>query len=197
MPRRRRASLLQKTSVAIQHSDSLVSTIGGASAPTEHVLLVTNNARTTTGAAQSIQDGGTTGEGVQIGSQTKYLNIFIQACTRPSASTADERTGWLEYALLMNKESDTTIPITQLGTNTLGDVATKMYRNECIWTGNFPVADGQPNSAELHIKVPKFKQKIRIGDEWKLYCYFRSSVTTSASTTAIRLMTSTIYKNYQ
>ena len=160
-------------------------------------MLVTNNARTTTGASQVIQDGSSTGETVDIGNQIKYLNIFIQASPRDSGASDNDRKGWLEYALVMNKESDTVIPITNLGTATLGDVATKMYRNETIWTGNFPVGNAQPNSANLVIKVPRFKQKIRIGDEWSLYCYYRDSKSTSTDTDTIRLVTSTIYKSYR
>jgi hypothetical protein len=159
--------------------------------------LVTNNARTTSGSAQTIQDGSTTGETVDIGNQVKYLNIFIQASPRPEEATPDDGAGWIEYALVMNKESDTPIPITNTGTQTLGDIATKMYRNECIWTGNFPLGVRQANSANLVIKVPRFKQKIRIGDEWSLYCLFRSNSTTATGNTQVRLITSTIYKSYR
>ncbi len=196
MPRRRMSIAKYKT--AIQHADTLVSNIGGASAPTQHVMLTTDvGARTTTGASQQIQDSATTGETVRIGDIVKYINVFLQVGTRPAqAGSANDSSGWIEYAITMAKESDTAIPITQLGTKTLGEVATNMYRNECIWTGFIPVGETQPSGTQLRLKVPKFKQKIRVGDEWSCWVYFRDMNATATETDSQRVVQSCMYKSY-
>lgn len=196
--RRRRLSLMQRTSVPVQHSDTLIATHGGGSAPTEFVVLNTSvGARTTTGADQVIQSQSTTAEAVQVGSITKYINLFIETTPRPSSADADAgKIGFLEWAFVCVKETETTLPITQLGTKTLGDVATKMYRNECVLTGFFPVGLNQSNGTSIKIKIPSTKSRIRIGDEWRLYVYFRDSVVTSATTDSVRSTLSTIFKNY-
>ncbi len=185
-----------KTRTAVQHSDSLTLLQGGAKAPDQFEIMQTDvGARTTTGATQNIMSNATTDSTCMVGQIIKFLNLFIQ--TAPiNTATEEDRTGWLEYALVMVKESETKVPITQLGVTTLGDVCTKMFRNECIWTGNVPIGNAQANSVALHIKVPKSKQKIRVGDLWILYLYFRDVRATSSDLDAVRTIASTIYKAY-
>lgn len=187
---------MQRLKVPIQHSDTFVGNIGGASIPTELVVLTTETgARTTTGASQTTKSFASTSEIVNIGDVVKYLNIFISAGPRNNTSQIDSQ-GWLEWALVMVKESETSMPITNVGTRTIGDIATKMYRNECIWTGQIPLGLSQPNTQEVKIKVPSTKQRIRIGDEWRLYIYFRDLQVTSVSTDAVRYVVSDMYKSY-
>ena len=195
---RRRMKLAQYKS-RVQHADTLVSTIGPATVPTVHVVLDTEaGARTTTGGAQTVQAGMGTNEEVNIGSVIKNINLFIQAGIRPENSASDdERNGWLEWAFVMVKETETTVPITNLGTLTLGNVCTNMFRNECIFTGSIPLGHQQPNQAEIKIKVPKFKQKITIGDQWRLICHFRDMLVTAVEVNTVRLITSTIYNSWQ
>lgn len=196
MPFRRRKPRLASIKTAIQHSDTQVANIGGASTPTEMVILATETGnRTTSGATQTTKSFADTSALVQIGDIVKYVNLFIEAGARSSVSQIDS-SGFLEWALIMVKESETALPITQLGTKTLGDVATKMYRNETIYTGNIPIGLAQPNGTSITIKVPKFKQKIRIGDEWRFVCYFRDLQVTSVGTDSVRLITSCMYKSY-
>ncbi len=191
----RRRSLLLATAVGVQKSGTLLANVGPANVHS-HVVLTTANARTTTGAAQFIQDSITTDNECNAGATVKYINLFIQTAPRQSISTEEQRVGWLEYAFVLVKESDTVVPTTQLGVSTLGDVCTKMFRNECIWTGNIPIGETQSNSLALKIKILKFKQKIRIGDEWRFICHFRSSLSTSTQTATNRLLTSFLYKVY-
>ncbi len=96
----------------------------------------------------------------------------------------------------MVKESETTTPITNMGVQTLGNVATNMFRNECIFTGCIPVGLAIPNYTEIKIKVPKFKQKLRIGDQWRLLVFYRSQNSASVSTTSMRVVMSCMYKSY-
>ncbi len=188
---------LAQTKTAIQHSRTNVQNTGAGTVDSSTVLQTSGGARSTGGATTAITDDRTTGERVNVGDIVKYLNIFIQCSPRTDIDLESDRTGWLEYALVMVKQSEGVVPITNLGLQTLGDVTTKMFRNECIWTGNFPVGTNQPNSISLHIKVPKFKQKIRLGDDWRLVTYFRAFSSTSVSTVAVRLIASYIYKAYQ
>ncbi len=188
---------MMRTKVAIQHTDTLVANIGNSGNPVQFEVLETETGtRTLTGASQTTKDSASTAEVVNIGDTVKYINLFIQAGPRQAGTGADDRTGWLEWAFLMNKESDTVIPTTQLGTQTLGDVATKMYRNECIYTGCMTIGNNQPSYLPIILKVPRFKQHIRIGDEWSLYVKFRSVLSTSVDTDAVRVILSFMYKTY-
>ncbi len=193
--RRKRSQLMGK--VAIQHADTLVANIGPSSVPTEFEVMETEaGLRSTTGATQTIKDSASTGEVCNVGDTIKYINLFIQAAARPSISVPNDRPGWIEWAVVMVKESETSIPNTQLGVQTLGNVATNMFRNECIYTGAFSIGLNNPNMATIKIKVPKFKQKIRFGDEWRLYVANRSNNTTDTSTDSVRVILSFMYKAY-
>ncbi len=196
MPRRRK-SLLMATSVGVQHSDTALQNQGPASVPTSHIVLETRGgARPLSGTEQTIKGDATTGDTVNVGDTVKYINLFCQVAAREGVGSSAEETGWLEYGFIMVKESDTTVPNTQLGTTTLGDVLTKMWRNECIWTGNFPINRNGANSLSLKIKVPRFKQKIRLGDQWRFVYSIRSSSSTDVNTASFRTISSTIYKSY-
>ncbi len=180
----------------IQHSDTSVGNTGAADVES-FTFLETEGPRTISGLTQNVTQLRTTGDRVNIGDIVKYVNLFIEIGPRDTIDNVGDRTGWCEYAVVMVKESETAVPTTQLGTKTLGDVCTKMFRNECIWTGAFPMGTAQPNSTNLVIKVPKFKQKIRLGDQWRFLLYFRSVDAASVSTTAVRFIMSAMYKAYQ
>ncbi len=181
----------------IQHADTKVLNAGHGSIPdTFEVLETEGGLRTVTGSTQTIQDSASTGEVVRSGDIVKYINLFIQCAPRASIGTDDTRVGWCEWAFVMVKESETTVPITDTGTLTLGTICTNMFRNECIYTGNFPVGQTQSNSANIVIKVPKFKQKIRLGDEWRLITMWRSSLSTDTGTAQMRFIKSFMYKSY-
>jgi len=193
---RRRLSIA-KFKTAIQHSETSIGNTGAGAVESFSFLETQVGFRSGTGAEKTYSTERTTGDVVNIGDIIKYVNLFIEIGPRDTIETTSDRTGWCEYAILMNKESDTVVPTTQLGTQTLGNVCTNMYRNECIWTGAFPMGSTQPNSTAIVIKVPKFKQKIRIGDIWRLVLHFRSVSAASTSTTAVRFIMSAMYKAYQ
>ncbi len=188
---------ISRFKTAVQHADSLLANIGTGSVPTSFLVMDTDvGARTLTGAGQTIQDAASTGRVVRTGDIIKYVNLFIQICARATTGTAQNRIGWLEWAFVMVKESETTVPITNMGVQTLGEVCTNMYRNECIYTGYVPVSTEVSAGATISIKVPKFKQKIRIGDQWRLVVFWRSSNSADSTTDTMRVVLSTLFKAY-
>ncbi len=181
----------------IQHAGTVVDNIGGGSAPQEQIVLKTEaGARNVTGANQDYSAERDTGNKVNAGDIVKYINLFLEVGTRSIAGD-DDNAGWLEWALCCVKESETNVPITTLGVQTLGVVCTNMFRNECIYTGMVPIGITQPNSIPIMIKIPKSKNTIRIGDEWRFITYFRDLKVTSTGLSGIRIIKSFMYKGYQ
>ncbi len=182
--------------VGIQHCDTNVSNMGGGSAPaTMNVVETDVGPRTVDGSEQVIQDSSSTGEVCRIGDVIKYVNLFIEAAARSGEADADTE-GWLEWAFVCVKETETVTPITLMGVQTLASICTRMYRNECIFTGAVPIGARQPIVQTIKLKIPNTKAKIRIGDEWRFITAFRPSVSTSISTTAVRLIKSFLYNCY-
>ncbi len=182
---------------AIQHAGTLVDNTGGASVPAEQVILKTSaGARNVTGANQDYGQNRDTGNLVNVGDLVKYVNLFLQVGSR-QGQAIDDANGWMEWALVCVKETETNVPITTLGVQTLGVVCTNMFRNECIFTGSLPVSLEVPNKINIALKIPKTKQFIRIGDEWRFITYMRDLKATSASTGAVRIIKSFMYKGYQ
>ncbi len=186
-----------RTKGAIQHSGSQIDNTGGSSVPeTLEFMAVHSAARTITGAEDTTTNTRSTGETCNIGDTIKYVNLFIEAAGRVDVEVAKDRIGWLEYAVVLKRFADANVPITELGTETLGTVCTRMFEGECIWTGCFPIGELQPNCVSLKIKIPKSKQILKTGYEWSLIMYFRPASSTSTSTTAVRVWSSYMYKGY-
>lgn len=195
---RRRVRKLTMGKQGIQHAGTIVGNTGGASVPAEQVILKTEaGPRNVTGANQDITAERDTGNKVNVGDLIKYVNLFIQCGHRNAAINVDSGHGWLEWALVCCKETETNVPITTIGVQTLGVICTNMFRNECIFTGAMPIATDQPNYLPISLKIPTTKQFIRIGDEWRFITYFRDMLATSSDTAAVRLIKSFIYKGYQ
>lgn len=191
----RRRQPIGKFRPSIAHAGTLLDNVGFASVPTEFEVLETEaGLRTVTGASQTITDSRSTAEVVNIGDNVKYINLFIQVASRNI--TVNANSGWLEWAFVCVKETETSIPITNLGLDTLGVCANRMFRNECIFTGSIPVATAIPNSVDIKIKIPRFKQKITFGDEWRFYAFYRSNDSADVQTDNIRLVLSFMYKAY-
>ncbi len=188
------------TKTAVKHTDTAIVTSGSGSIPTESIVLDTDvGARTTSGATQSIMANQTTDSTVWVGAVVKFINFIIEAAIRPGEASAGSNNsiGWCEWALVMVKETETSIPITNIGTTHLGDIANKMFRNECIYSGTIPMSRTNPNSTQLAFKVPKAKQVIRPGDEWRLYTYYRDVLAVAAGTDTARIVIYTNFKSYQ
>lgn len=192
MPRRRfKRATLGKTYT--KHADSFMNNVGPGSVPTSFTMVETD-AGVRAETHQVIQANADTDATCMVGDMIKYLNVHIQVAGR--GSDDDNTMGWLEYAIIYKKESDANLTIAQLGTQTLGETATNLYRGDCWWTGEIPVGIGQPNGAEIPIKVPKNRQILKIGDQFNLVCYFRSQNSASVSTTTTRLIQSVNFRCY-
>jgi len=196
--RRRRIKRLTMGKDPIKHAHTLVSIHGNGSLVQEFEIILTNTGdRSLDGSTQVIQAEANTGKNVQISDIVKYVNIIIQ-----SAATAEEevtegiRNGWIEWALVWRNEVDIPIPATNIGTLTLGVIANRMFRGDCLMSGQFPVAQGLPNIAELKVKLPSKAIKWKIGAELKLYFIFRDAVTTDVQTNTIKTVTSALFKAY-
>ncbi len=188
---------IAKYKTAVQHCDTFQDNVGAGTIPQTMVVLETEGgSRSVSGAQVTIKDFATTGETINVGDIVKYINLFLQITPRISVGVDNNKIGWLEWGIVMVKESETTVPITQLGVLTLANVLTNMFRNECIYTGAVAVGLQQANYAEIKIKVPKFKQKIRLGDEWRFVTAWRSSNATDTTTDTMRLVKSFMYKSY-
>ncbi len=193
----RRRMAITKFKVGIQHADTKLLNSGSGSVPDTFEIMETEGGiRSLTGATQTIQDSASTGEVCRVGDIIKYVNLFIETGPRNNQGVAQDRNGWLEWAFVCVKESETTVPITTIGTQTLGVICTNMFRNECIYTGCIPHGVDIPNYAEIKIKIPKFKQKIRLGDEWRFITYFRATSSTASGTVETRQVKSFMYKTY-
>ncbi len=181
----------------VKHSGTFMDNIGqGSNAVSLTVLKTSGGPRSTTGAPQTIQSAASTDEDCRTGDTVKYVNLNIQAGPRQLLGDSDDRTGWIEWAFICVRENETTVPATRLGIQTLGDICTNMYRGECIFTGMAPIGDTQPMIQIIKLKIPKKKQKIKLGDEWRFITFMRAVKSTSTVLTTTRMVKSFAYIVY-
>jgi len=182
-----------KGKTALKHAGTNLANVGSGSTPTKLIIADTQGGARIEGV-QTFTQGRSTDEECNAGDLIKYLNIHIQGASR--SSTDDNSIGWMEYAVVCKLDTTPDITTAQLGVLTLGNVATNLYRNDCLWTGFFPIGINQPNGAELSIKVPKPWAYMKLGYELVLFCFFRSQNSASVSTTSNRLLQSYNFKAY-
>ncbi len=194
MPRYKKRSFL-KSKTSEQHSHTAIDLIGPATTPVTRITIRDTQvgARDPAGSNDTIQLGRSFAEECNLGDVCKYLNVFIAVAPRIATT---QGIGWLEYAVVTKRMNDTDITNANLGTNTLGDVCTKYFRNECFWTGFIPVGIDNPSGVNLHLKVPPKKQKLLSGEEIVLYLHFRTQHGTETGTANVRVVSSFIYRNY-
>jgi len=183
---------------AIKKSSTILANIGPSTTPLFALsLLTTDENRSSDGSTQTIRDTQNTEVLANVGDIIKYINILIQCGARgETIEPEDDTSGWLEWAVIKYKEGLVQPPITNLGTKTLGDVCTKMFRGDCILTGAMPVGGDQPNVQAITIKVPKIFCKIQIGSKMLLYVHYRSTNSASLATDLVRCILSCNYKLY-
>ncbi len=195
MPYRKRFSRQTMGKRGIKKAGTFIGNMGPGSVPNSFEVLVTEGgARSTSGAETSITAGRTTGETVNVGDVVKYVNLMMEV--HPRLVTI-ESTGVLEWAFVCQKEIDPEIPITNVGTLSLMTIAMNMYRGDCIFTGCFPVGVQQPNCQPVSLKIPKSRSTIKLGDQWFLYSYFRTTSSTETGTSSVKIVHSFAYKAYQ
>lgn len=199
MARRFRKMRISRTKSRLQHANTSFINSGSADVPDSFVICSTQaGARDLAGGTSTVQSSRTTSDTCNIGDIIKQVNLFIQAGPRQDgAGLGDEKRGWLEWGLVCVKESEAVVPITDMGIQTLGVVLNQMFRNECIFTGALPIGNEIPNYLPIIIKIPKFKQKLTYGDEWRFYTYWRSTDSAAMGTAEVRVVKSFIYNGWQ
>ncbi len=196
--RRRRIKRVTMGKDPIKHSQTAVSTIGGGSIPGDTILIKTTvGNRSLDGSTDAIQSQANTAINVMVSTIVKYLHLTIKAAVTEEGQTAQNDTqGWIEWAIVFREEVAIPIPSTNTGINTLGDIATKMFRGDCLMTGSFPVSVNLPNQTQIQLKLPKKAVKWRMGAELTLYTLFRSSNVTDLETNSVRLIQDWGFKAY-
>ncbi len=192
MPFRRNRKKLTMGKLGIKHADSFINNVGSASVPTAFTLVEVD-AGSRTEIHQSIKGSADTDNTCMVGDLIKFINIHIQ-CAPVNGNLPD--VGWLEYAVVWQPEDATKLTNTNVGTMTLGEIATNFFRNDCLWTGNVPMSKTAASSVEMTIKCPRKHQYLKIGDSYILYCYYRSSISTDVQTDNMRLVQSCHFKAY-
>ena len=168
--------------------------IGSGSTPSAFQLISVPQ-RSGTGSNVTIRDSQNTSNIANVGDVLKYVHIVLQAGNRDTNVEAGD-TGWLEWAVTFEKEKISTIPSTNVGVVTLGNIAMNMFRGDCLMTGQLPIGSIQPIVQEIMIKIPKNKVKLQLGSALQLHTYFRSVDSADVRTDNIRLVKSTFYKLY-
>ncbi len=196
MPFRRRRTRLLRGKSFETHADSFLANVGSGSTVGKFIITETEvGARSTTGSPQSVQSFRSTDETCNVGDFIKYINVKIQ-CAPRDVTPANDRNGWIEWAIVGKREADADIPNTQIGNLTVATIAKQMYKNECIFTGSFPMGATQANQETIQVRIPKPKVMLKTGDTFVLFTYFRSSNSANVATNTMRLINSYMYKCY-
>ncbi len=196
--RRRRIKRQTMGKDPVKHSHSIVSVVGNGSAVVTLGLIQTGAGdRSTDGAAKAIQSGSNTGKIVAVSDIIKYTNVIIQAAITAEGAQQNSNTqGWVEWALVFRNEQLVSIPSTNIGTQTLGDICSQMFRGDCLMTGQFPVSVNLPNIEVISLKHPKKAIKWSIGSQLVLYTMFRDADTTDLQTDTVKIVKSAHFKVY-
>ncbi len=197
MPRRRRIVRATFGKDPIKHAHTIVEVHGqGSPAVLARTLLTSATGdRSLDGSGQTIQDSATTGESCLIGSVTKYLNIIIQSVITNDGFTTNAQ-GFVEWAIVFSNEVSITPLVTNTGVQTLGVICSRMFRGDCLMTGQFPVGHVQPMVETISLKLPKKCIKTRIGNNVTLFWIYRSNDTTDLESNTIKSTVSCHFKNY-
>ncbi len=181
----------------IKKSVTKVDTIGNGSNVNGITLLFSASSRSATGDTTTVRDDQNTGSTANIGDICKYMNICIEAGNRADVEpNAEDNNGWLEWAIVYQKETSGFPGNTNLGTQTLGDICAKTFRGNCLLTGCIPVGNTQPIAQDITIKIPKNYIKVQQSSIMQLFYYFRSVNSTDLRTDSLKVILSAMYKLY-
>ncbi len=184
---------------AIKHSSTLVDNTGpGVGSFFAHVIFKTGvGKRLIAGGIQTVQDSSTTENTCQISDVIKYINICLECSPRGANPTNDnDNAGWLEWAVVWQREENTNPTVANIGVLTLGCIASHWARENCLMTGCFPLGTKQAMAQDIKIKLPVKAVKLHMGDILKIYCFIRTSNSADARTDSHRLIASSHYKVY-
>ncbi len=183
----------------VKHFSSLFDNTGpGVATIFGHVIYRTDvGLRVQAGSTATIKDSATTGNVCNVGDLIKYVHVCIQCSPRGASPTNDnDNAGWLEWALIFQREQDKTVTVANIGTGTLGQICTNYYREDCLMTGCFPIGTKQAMSTDLPFKLPEKCTKLRQGYILTILCYVRTSLSTDMRTDSHRLIASSGFKCY-
>lgn len=180
----------------IKKSFTVVSNIGQGS-PVGILQAIVAPIRNETGGVTVIRENQNTSTSVNVGDIVKYVHFIIQAGVRDQQGAgADDNQGWIEWAVVYQKETPASMATTNTGVKNLGMIAMAQFRGDCLLTGQFPIGSTQPLTQEIMIKIPKDKVKIQLGSGLYLFTIFRSVNSTDLRTDSHRMVQSCFYKNY-
>ncbi len=185
--------------VPVKHASTLVANIGqGDGSIFGHLIFDTKvGGRALAGGVQTLQESVTTEETCQVSDVVKYVNICLECSPRGTIPTDElDNAGWLEWAVVWQRERDATPTTANLGVLTLGCVCSHVYRENSFMSGCFPVGTKQSMAVDIKIKIPKRCSRLRMGDTLKIFCFFRSSSSSDVRTDSHRLVASSHFKAY-
>ncbi len=183
----------------IKHGSTLLDNTGpGVGSFFKHVIFKTNvGVRNSAGVPQIIKAQALTDETCNVGDVIKYVNICMECSPRGADSTnIKDDNGWLEWAIFWQRETSSTLTVANIGTDVLGVLSGRFYRENAIMSGCFPLGAKQAMSADLHIKIPERMCKLKTGDVLNIFCYARGSSSTDTRTDSFRLLVSSQFKSY-
>ncbi len=183
----------------VKHGSTLFDNTGpGVGSFYKHLIYsVTGGTRPTDGSPKVLESQVITDETCQVTDIVKYVNICIQCSPRGADSTnLKDDCAWLEWAIYWNREADITLTVTNIGTDSLGVLSGRCFRENAIMSGCFPIGARQPMSSDLHIKIPDRMCKLKLGDKLFIMCYVRGSSSTDTRTDSHRLLVSSQFKAY-
>lgn len=195
----RRRSSVTRFKNPIKHGSSLIDNTGpGVGSLFVHIIFDTNvGERLSQGAVQVIKAQAQTDNTCEVGDIVKYVNICVQCGPREDATTEPKSdVGWLEWGVIWQREEDADLGVSNIGVSNLGVLLGRMYRENAIYSGCFPLGGLQAMSTDIKIKVPARMCKIKMGDKLKLFCYVRSTKSTDTRTNSHRLLASSQFKAY-
>ncbi len=188
-----------KGKVPIKHGSTLLDNTGpGVGSFFKHVIWETDvGGRTTLGTSKTIKADANTGRTCMVGDTIKYVNICMECSPRGVDSTnIKDDTGWLEWAIFWQDQTSTAMGVTNIGTDTLGVLSGRTYRQDAVMSGCFPIGSRQSMSQDLHIKIPKRMCQLKMGSSLQIMCYVRGSSSTDTRTDSNRLLVSSQFKAY-
>ncbi len=196
MVRRRRIRRQTMGRTAVKHSHTFVGIIGnGSLVGTDTIYQTGAGDRSLDGSEKAIQSDSTTGAKCAVGDLIKYVTIHLQGAVTQAGEGAFTQ-GWIEWAVVFRNEVFIPIPTTNLGIQTLGDIATQMFRGDCLMTGCFPTSLNLPNCQDILVKIPDKARVLKLGTNLDIYTIFRDANTTDVATNTVKLINSYNFKVY-
>ncbi len=160
-------------------------------------IVVPTNVSTTSGSGEAFTAANTKTI-CSPNSLIKYINYRFQTGIKQDVGNA--RNGWIEYAIVVFDEQSTAPVVSAamtaaIGTQTLGEIMTNLFRGKAIWNGAFEIAKELPRVVDVPIKIPQKYSKNAIGKYLAVFYTYRTSLSTD-TTSEVRFVNTWQYKCY-